>query len=217
LTEFSADIKLTTGPTKAAYMKVKEMTSAQEETTIELPTTLKAPTKKGTAADAADLPTFPGHLYADAKGRFPADLDGWEATVVKTEAARKSFVAWYRNPSRAATSALRIGFLNDSDTWGSLQVDFVVVARRDDGSLAASIVDPHGDFLGDALTKLKGLAAYAERFGDEFVRIVSVAMGTDGSLRSLDLLDPKVRAAVRAYAGAKVTPLYDSEVAEDYK
>ena len=39
LAQFDADFKLTTGPTKAAWMRVKEMASDQEQTGIELPTT----------------------------------------------------------------------------------------------------------------------------------------------------------------------------------
>ena len=42
-------------------------------------------------------------------------------------------------------------------------------SRRDDGSLGASIVDPHGDHLADAKAKPRGLANYAERFDDRFV------------------------------------------------
>src|SRR5690606_11268284 len=136
--------KLTTGATKAAFMRVKEMTSVQEVVAIDLPLTLKAPTKSSNAEDADDLPLFGGHIFSDAAGKFPCKLNDWEATVVETEASRGSFVAWYRNPSRASASALRIGYVDDAGGWQSLQVDFVVVSRRHDGSLAASIVDPHG-------------------------------------------------------------------------
>ena len=103
---------------------------------------------------------------------------------------RKSFVAWYRNPSRATLSALRIAYQDDAGKWGSLQVDFVIISRRDNGSLAASIVDPHGDHLADAKAKLRGLADFAEKFG-EYIRIESIAKVTDGQLRSLDLLTPR--------------------------
>jgi len=130
---------------------------------------------------------------------------------------RPSFVAWYRNPSRAAPSALRIAYTDDADKWGSLQVDFIVISRRDDGSLAASIVDPHGDHLADAKAKLRGLADYAERFGHRYVRIESIAKVTDGRLRSLDLLDAKVRDAVRKFEGGRVTALYESASATDYQ
>ena len=50
-------------------------------------------------------------------------------------------------------SALRIAYQAESGTWTSLQVDFVVISRRDDGTLAAAIVDPHGDHLADAKSK----------------------------------------------------------------
>jgi type III restriction enzyme len=52
----------------------------------------------------------------------------------------------------------------------SLQPDFIVVSRRSNGSLGASIVDPHGDFLADARAKLQALATFAEHHGDRFVR-----------------------------------------------
>ena len=130
-------------------------------------------------------------------------LNAWEQQVLDTEIGRPSFVAWYRNPSRAAASALRIGYVDDNDNWQSLQVDFVVVSKRDDGTLAAAIVDPHGDHLADAVPKLKALARYAEHFGDHFVRIVSIAAPGGGELRSLDLLNSKVRAAVLAYDGSE--------------
>src|SRR5205085_4470831 len=130
---------------------------------------------------------------------------------------RPSFVAWYRNPWRATPSALRVAYTDDAGKWGSLQVDFLIISRRDDKRLAASIVDPHGDHLADAKAKLRGLADYADSFGDNYVRIESIAKATDGRLRSLDLLDEKVRNAVRTFEGGKVTALYESPSANDYQ
>lgn len=78
------------------------------------------------------------------------------------------------------------------------------------------VADPHGDHLADAKAKLLGLADYAERFGDRFVRIESIAKIGNGTLRSLDLLNKRVRAAVRAFQGGKVTALYESDAADDY-
>jgi hypothetical protein len=190
-------------------MRVKEMASDQEQTEIELPTTVKTSTKDGTAADAADLPTFSGHLFADENGLFPAKFNSWERIVIDTETGRTSFVGWYRNPSRAGTSALRIGYLDDADIWQSLQVDFVIVSKRADGSFAAAIVDPHGAHLADAVPKLKAVAGYAERFGQHFARVASIAEGSDGVLRVLDLLDAKVCKVVLAHRGPTATALYD--------
>ncbi|MFN8103947.1 MAG: DEAD/DEAH box helicase family protein [Acidimicrobiia bacterium] len=213
LGKFAVAIKNTTGATRDAYRKVQEQTSAPEVVTIELRANEKAATKN---SKGDDLPTFEGHLYAAVDGRYPADLNDWETKVVNTEIGRPSFAAWYRNPSRATPNALRIAYLDDAGRWASLQVDFLIVSRRDDGSLAASIVDPHGDHLADAKGKLRALADFAEAYGDRFIRIVSIAKGSDGSLRVLDLLEPHVRNAVGDFSGAKVSALYDSAVAAPY-
>jgi hypothetical protein len=79
-------------------------------------------------------------------------------TAKEAELDRKSTVAWYRNPARAARSALRIAYQDEAGNWKSLQVDFLAISKRDDGTLAASIVDPHGDHLADAKFKLRALA-----------------------------------------------------------
>jgi len=141
-----------------------------------------------------DLPRCAGHVFADGEGLFPVDLNDWERAVIDAEIARTGFVAWYRNPGSATPASPRIAYLNDQDDWASLQPDFIVVSRRTDGTLGASIVDPHGDYLADARAKLQALAAFAERFGDRFVRIESVAKVEDGSLRVLDLGDPDAQA-----------------------
>jgi hypothetical protein len=216
-TKFAVEIKNTTGATRDAYLKVKEQISKPEKTDIELKVNLKAATRTSNKEDAKDLPTFAGHLYSDGEGMFPANLNDWETTAIETELGRPSFVAWYRNPSRAAPSALRIAYQDDTGKWSSLQVDFIIISRRDDDSLAASVVDPHGDHLADAKAKLRGLANYAERFGERYIRIESIAKVTDGRLRSLDLLDAKVREAVRKFEGGKVTALYESASATDYQ
>lgn len=74
----------------------------------------------------------------------------------------------------------------ESGIWTSLQVGFLVISKRDDGTLAASFVDPHGDHLADAKFKLRALADYAEQYGTEFLRIESVAKA-GSTLRTLDL------------------------------
>lgn len=213
LTKFAVDIKNTTGATRDAYMKVQEQTSRLERVGIELPANDLAP---GEDTEGNPYPTFERHLFADADGRYPVKLNDWETTVVTTELGRNSTVAWYRNPARAARSALRVAYQDEGGTWKSLQVDFLVMSKRDDGTLAASIVDPHGDHLADAKSKLRALADYAEHYGNEFLRIESVAKADD-KLRALDLQDAHVRAAVRAFEGGKVTALYESDAARDYR
>jgi hypothetical protein len=211
LSDHMVAIKNTTGATRDAYRRVQEMTVAPEAVTVDLRDNL------ATASSSASgpLPTFRKHLYADSAGLFPARLNSWETIVVETEIARDNTVAWYRNPSRATPAALRIAYQRDDDRWTSLQPDFVVISRRDDGSLSASIVDPHGDHLADARSKLAALADYAENHGGAFVRVESVTEADDG-LRFLDLCEQQVRDEVRAFEGAQVGGLYTTAVAGSY-
>lgn len=55
-----------------------------------------------------------------------------------------------------ATAALRIAYQNNDGDWASVQPDFLIVSRRDDGSLGISIIDPHTDHLADAKNQLSG-------------------------------------------------------------
>ena len=210
LVQFAVEIKNTTGATRGDYLRVQEQTVQPEPVDLILRDNLKTATRDG---EGEPLPTFEGHLYSDASGMFPVALNRWERTVVEAEVARPSFVAWYRNPSRSTAAALRIAFEKDAGDWTSLQPDFLIVSRRDDGSLAVSIVDPHSDHLADAKNKLKALARYAEQFGDQFVRIESVTEASDGTLRSLDLKDEAVRAALTDFEGSEVQALFEGHVA----
>lgn len=213
LSKFAVEIKNTTGATRDAFRKVQEQTTQPEPVTIELRANEQAATKDS----SGDLPNFKGHLFAGTNGLFPTKLNTWEKRVVETEISRDSFVAWYRNPARAMPNSLRIAYQNDTGKWTSLQIDFLVISRRDDDSLAASIIDPHGDYLADAKAKLRALADFAEDHGERFLRIESIAKVGDQTLRSLDLQHPKIRAAVRQFEGGKVTTLYESNVADAYE
>ena len=210
LVQFAVEIKNTTGATRSDYLRVQEQTVRPEPVDLILRDNLKTATRDG---EGARLPTFEGHLYSDTSGMFPVELNRWERAIIETEVARPSFVAWYRNPSRATAAALRIAFEKDAGDWTSLQPDFLIVSQRDDGSLGMSIVDPHGDHLADAKNKLKALARYAEQFGDQFVRIESVSGVSDGALSSLDLKDEAVRVALAEFEGAEVRALFENDMA----
>lgn len=136
--------------------------------------------------------------------------------MLETEAARPTFVAWYRNPARPTPASLRIAYQDDNAGWGSLQVDFLVVSRRGDGTLGVSIIDPHGDYLADTRPKLQALARYAELYGDHYVRIESIVKVGD-QLRVLDLHDPGIRAEAMEFDGAQVSELYEGSHARDYR
>jgi len=215
LGRFRVQIKHTTGATKESFLRVQGQTITPEPTSIELPTTLRSPTRESNAEGAPSLPTFMGHLFADTAGAFPAKLNSWETTVLKAELDRPEFVAWYRNPSRATVAAHRIGYETSDGDWASLQIDFMVVSNLPHGTLGVSLIDPHGSHLADALPKLKGLAHLARTHGDQFVRIESIAE-VDGVLRVLDLQREDVRDGVDSFTGAQATPLYEGPATADY-
>jgi hypothetical protein len=192
---------------------VREQTSSPEVVTVELRANERAATRD---RNGDDLPRYPSHLCADVAGMFPVELNDWARRVVEVEVRRSGFVAWYRNPGNATPASLRIAYEDDEGDWSSLQPDFIIVSRRTDETLGASIIDPHGDYLADARAKLQALARFAEQFGDRFVRIESVAKVDEGSLRVLDLGDSVVRAEVLAFQSGKVTALYQSAHSRPY-
>ncbi len=114
---------------------------------------------------------------------------------MKPPATRSSPPSRSRSPTRPTTEHQTC-----PGDWASLQPDFIVVSRRSDGTLGASIVDPHGDHLADACAKLRARADFAEAHGASCVCIESIAKADDGSLRSLDLTEASVRDAVRSRA-----------------
>jgi hypothetical protein len=141
-------------------------------------------------------PTKDRHLFSNAEGLSPtSNLNEWEMQVLEAELGRETCIAWYRNPSRATESAIRIPY-RTKDKWSSMQPDFLFFSRKADGSLCASIVDPHGVHLADALDKLKGMAEFAERRKGIYLRIESLAKNNAGEMVKLDMTDPAVRKAV---------------------
>ena len=150
------------------------------------------------------FPRYEKHTLQAEDGTAPAKLNDWEEKVVKTEMKRQGFEAWYRNPSRPSPDALTAVYYDEATgRWRSVQPDFVFFLRDSEGNMRASIVDPHGAYLGDALGKLRGLARYAEQYGASFVRIESVSGSSTEALRVLDLKSAAVRSAVAETSNAE--------------
>lgn len=156
-----------------------------------------------------------GHLMADRNGDAPlTKLNEWEVAVVKAEMARPGALAWYRNPPRQAADSLGIAYRDEATgNWRSMHPDFIFF-HTVDGEVRASIIDPHGHHLDDALAKLKVLAAFAEEHGGAFHRIAALSkIGT--VMKNLDVQDPDVRAAI-AMCSSSAQDLYASPHATDY-
>ncbi len=67
--------------------------------------------------------------------------------------------------AESALAAPQAGF-GGVEAYPDFGTKAAVLCWQNDGTLAASIVDPHGDHLADARAKLRALAAFAARFDD---------------------------------------------------
>ena len=133
----------------------------------------------------------PLHLLSDEDGMFPVGkLNPDEIQVLDTEIQRGDLLAWYRNPTGGRDS-MSIAYQDVHGAWRTLRPDFLFFVTTSHG-VRASIVDPHGSWLPDALPKLRGLARFAEVYGESFHRIESISR-IDGELRVLDFTLPEIR------------------------
>jgi hypothetical protein len=200
-----ATIKNLSEERRTAYDEIKQQARSPQRIDIVVPVSRIEMTYEVEGDQKTALPTRDRHLLSDENGMYPTGkLKGWERIVLDAELARENTAAWYRNPSAASKDAIQIPW-KDSERWRSMQPDFLFFSRRADGGIGASIVDPHGHHLGDALGKLKGLADFAEKFGEHFIRIDAISEasgGAKGNLRLLDMTDAEVRKVVRASSTA---------------
>ncbi|WP_197919127.1 DNA methyltransferase [Thiosulfatihalobacter marinus] len=213
LTRFRVDIKNLSDERQDVYRQIREMSANPMDVDLARPTSWMQPTTIREAnGSETPLPSFERHMLCDEHGMFPEDFNSWEGEVVKSELARAGAIAWYRNPSRASQDSLGIIY-EDGGEPKIVRPDFVFFVQQDDGTAVADIVDPHGIQFGDAMPKLKGLAQYAERFGDQYRRIEAVAKIGD-KFRVLDLKEAATRASVSTATTIKA--LYESANAFDY-
>lgn len=199
---------------QAEYDDLEGMSTQPERITLTAPKVAQAD-RKAREADGTerDLPVRRLHLTAAEDGTVPVDLNEWERQVLDSESHQPGFKAWYRNPARATKESLAVAYKDGTGEWKALRPDFIFFSSRHDDEIVVDLVDPHGHHLADAMPKLRGLAEFAEAYGEEFRRIESVAE-TDGVMRVLDLTKHTVRQAIRDAKDAKA--LYESAIARDY-
>jgi len=199
-----------------AYENIRAMTTDPQKGVLRPPRTrIEGFTLVEEDGQMAQAPLVPLHLISDEHGQFPlTSLNKWERDIVISELARPNVRAWYRNPSRAAVDSLGIAYRDDlTANWRSMHPDFVFF-HEVGGKIVASILDPHGHHLDDALMKLKALAGFARKYGDAFHRVDALAE-VDGRMKAIDLKTDTVREAVISAKGNALT-LYRSTIAANY-
>ena len=208
--EYRVTVKGLSDERQMIYDDIKGMSPEPQRIDLKRP---HVRTEETRDIDGNILETRERHLMADENGQFPvANLNDWEIQVLDREMGRSDFLAWYRNPSRPSGDALSVPWQDGNGNWRRMCPDFIFF-HGNKKNVKASIVDPHGTHLGDALPKLRGLVQFAELYEDEFHRIESIAQ-LDGTLRVLDLNNQKVRRAVKD--AADIGQLYNSDLANSF-
>jgi len=138
-----------------------------------------------------ESPLWNDHLFVDDKGKFGWDAGAWERAVLKVEAARPGFAGFLRNiPRKRWAISIPYGSTEDKALYPD-----VLIFRRVKTQVHTDILEPHGDYLADALEKAQGLAKYAAKHGDGVGRIEMIRIVKD-RIERLDLQDDKVRRKV---------------------
>lgn len=208
--------KLKSDERQAVYDDLEATSSTPQSINLIKPTVrLENSKERDSDGNESPLPTRTKHLLSAEDGTCPIDMNDLERAVLDQEMEQPGAVAWYRNPSRATKESLAIAYKDTSaGPYKAVRPDFVFFAQKHDAAIAANIIDPHGHWLGDALPKLKGLANFAEKYGESYGRIEAVSKIGD-KLRVLDITKPSVRQTIRDAEDAK--SVYESTAATDYK
>lgn len=217
LADHKASIKGLSDERQEVYRQVQEMSSDPLPVEIARPHMWLQPTKaREPNGKEYELERFDRHFLCDEEdGLFPdVFISSWEPAVLRAELGEDDVIGWYRNPARASQDSLGIVY-EDAEENRMVRPDFIFFVRLEDGTIAADLVDPHGDYLADALPKLKGLAKYAAENEIVFRRIEAISKTKGGAYKKLDLTEEEVRSAV--YEATSAEGLYASAYAEDYE
>lgn len=194
LSQHRVAIKTLPESRQSLYAEITAMSTDPQLISMALPKNRQEETRRSVAGTVQILDQRPWHLLSDEDGMFPIEkLNPDEVQVLDTEIQRGDLLAWYRNPTGGRDS-MSIAYQDAHGAWRTLRPDFLFFVEGRDG-VQVNIVDPHGSWLPDALPKLRGLARFAQVYGDSFHRIESLSR-IDGELRVLDLTMPEVRTCV---------------------
>lgn len=195
LTEYRVAIKKLPESRQSQYAEITAMSTEPQPVFIALPKNRMEETARLDSGVRVPLDRRPRHLLSEADGMFPVGkLNPDELAVLDRELSHGDLLGWYRNPT-GGRDAVGIAYLDRHGSWRTLRPDFVFFADGAEG-IEVNLIDPHGAWLPDALSKLRGMARFAETHGTAFHRIESVSR-IDGKLLVLDFTLPEVRTQVR--------------------
>jgi len=133
------------------------------------------------------------HLFANAKGEFLTDLNGWESAFLDWTKEQPGFVCWLRNfPRRDWAFCVPYEMGGEKPFYP----DFVIVRKNGNG-FEVDILEPHDDSRTDTWAKVKGLAKFADDHHLDFGRLL-VGRKKAGKLEVVNVADGPIREKARA-------------------
>ena len=187
--------------------KIEGNTKPYVETTLNINSTNSRQNK--------DYDKYPKHIVSDANGWSYHKLDELEQKVVMNELKQPLVVGWYRNQPKNLLASLSIPY----ELNGQLQPnypDFIFFQKVGD-TVKPAIVDPHGDWLGDSIARLKGYVDYLKAHPDMFTRVLAVTDEKKDDIRYLDLMKKDVQDAIEAFTGDTAKTLFTGPLSKEYK
>lgn len=161
-----------------------------------------------------DYDKYPRHIISDEDGWAYLKLNELEKKVVETELDNSMTVAFYRNQSRNLNASLSIPYEINGE-WENMYPDFIFFVKKGD-DIVRVIVDPHGDWLGDSVAKLKGYVKYIKDYPDMFVKVLVVADEKGGEYRYLDLMIEPVQQKIEQFNGSSAKELFTGPLSKKY-
>ena len=176
---------------------------------------LSVPT--GKSAQNTKYKGYPKHVIVTPDdGLAYMKLDIPEDYVVTKEIADDYNIAWYRNPSYVCNSSLAIPYEIEKGKYKNFFPDFIFFERTNDEKIISNIIDPHGDWIGDSISRLMGYIEYLKDHGNSFGKVL-VVTNVDGEYRCLDLKNPDVVKAIEDFSGTMAKPLFTGKFSEKYE
>lgn len=163
-----------------------------------------------------DNEKYEKHIICDSDGWAYFKLNPLEIKVLRKELKEPINVAWYRNEPNNLNANFSMAYELTKGEWKNNFPDFIFFQKLNDNSIKPSIVDPHGDWLGDSIAKLKGYVLYLKDHPDTFVRVLAVTDEKDGKYRYLDLTNPKVQKEIESFNGNTAKELFMGPLGHDY-
>ena len=136
--------------------------------------------------------SFEQHLYCDKGGLYQTRLNTWETRVLSLWKRRADFVGWLRNPPGKERSFC---VPYEHGGWKRAFPDLIVL-RREGKALVVDILEPHRANEDDTFAKAKGLAEFAEIYGNSFGRLMMLKVEGSGEkavVLGFDVNDPNTR------------------------